>query len=113
MLTQRIEQSPRFTRRDAGRLGIAAAVLALVLTLILGIDILLPQALPLDVGDVVRSDITATSQASFESKVQTEARRQEARDAVPPQYDFTTDNAQAVAAQQLGSLRRVLVPVEA
>ena len=109
MLTQRIEPGIRFTRRDAGRLGTAAAVLALVLTLILGIDILVPQALSLEAGDVVRADITAPRAASFDSEVQTEARRQEARAAVPPQYDFSAQNGEAVAAEQLGALRRAVL----
>ncbi|HVL53821.1 MAG TPA: hypothetical protein VM344_06125, partial [Vitreimonas sp.] len=113
MLTQRLDQAVRFTRRDAGRLGLAAAVLALVLTLILGIDIIVPQALSLNVGDVARADINAPRAVTYESEVRTDALREEARQAVPPQYDYTPGKGDAVAAEQLGALRRALIPVQA
>ncbi len=113
MLTQRLEPGIRFTRRDAGRLGTAAAVLAFVLTLILGADILVPQALDVEVGDIARADVTAPLAASFESEVVTEQRREQARAAVPFQYDFTPSKGEIIAAEQLGALRRALVPVEA
>ncbi|MBA2315960.1 MAG: HDIG domain-containing protein [Chloroflexi bacterium] len=113
MLTRRVEEGLRFTRRDAGRLGTSAAVLVVVLTLILGIDILSPQPLALTVGDVARADIVAPRAISFESAVQTETRREEARAGVPPQYDYTPRNAAAVAADQLSALRRELLAVEA
>ncbi len=113
MLTQRLNDSVRFTRRDAGRLGTSAVVLVVVLTLMLGIDILVPQPLTLEAGDVARSDIIAPATRTFESEVQTESRRQEARDAVTPQYDFTPQDAALLATQQVAELRRALVSVDA
>jgi cyclic-di-AMP phosphodiesterase PgpH len=112
MLTQRVEDSVRFTRRDAGRLGAAAGVLIVVLTLILGIDIVVREPLTLDVGSVARSDIFAPTARTFISEVQTEEQREDARADVPPQYDYSIPAAEALAAQQIGALRRELVPVE-
>jgi len=113
MLIQRVPEMARFTRRDAARLGISAAVLVIVLTLILGIDALLPQPLALATGDVARADVIAPRATSFESQVQTEARRAEARSAVAPQYDYSADRAAIIAAEQLRELRRSFVPVGA
>jgi putative nucleotidyltransferase with HDIG domain len=113
VLTQRLEPGLRFTRRDAGRLVTAAGVLALVLTLILGIDILVPERLSVEVGDVARTDIVSPVARTFESEVRTEEARETARAQVGQQYDFTAANGELVAAEQLGALRRALVPVEA
>jgi putative nucleotidyltransferase with HDIG domain len=111
MLAQRAESPVRFSRRDATRLGVASAVLVLVLTTILGIDVLLPQPPSLNVGDVASRDIVAPAAVDFDSKVQTEARRQEAAKAVPPQYDYSTEKAIAVAAEQTAALGRAITPV--
>jgi putative nucleotidyltransferase with HDIG domain len=112
VLAQRAESPIRFSRRDATRLGIASAVLVLVLTTILGIDVLLPQELSLNVGDVASRDILAlTTPVPFQSDVQTQARREGAARAVTPQYDYSTENAAAVAAEQVAALRRAIVPV--
>ena len=113
MLTQRLESSVRFTRRDAWRLGTASAVLVVVLTVILGIDILMPQPLQIEAGQVARSDIVAPEALIYQSDVLTEQRRAEARAAVPAQYDFTPENASAVASEQVRALGRALVPVAA
>jgi hypothetical protein len=113
MLTQRLESSVRFTRRDAWRLGTASAVLVVVLTVMLGIDILLPQPLQIEVGQVARTDIVAPEALTYESDVLTERRRAEARAAVPDQYDFTPENASNVANEQVRALQRALVPVAA
>ena len=113
MLTQRLESSVRFTRRDAWRLGTASGVLVVVLTVILGIDILMPQPLQIAAGQVARADIVAPEARVYASNVLTEQRRGEARAAVPAQYDFTPENASAVASEQVGALSRALVPVAA
>ncbi|MDQ6794574.1 MAG: HDIG domain-containing protein [Chloroflexota bacterium] len=112
MLTQRVEKLVRFGRRDATRLGIASAVLIVVLTTILGIDILVPQPpIRLVAGDVATRDIVAPAAKDFVSQVQTDAKKQEAADAVPPQYDYTTEKAIAVAAEQVAAFRRSVVAV--
>ncbi|HKG55787.1 MAG TPA: HDIG domain-containing protein [Candidatus Limnocylindrales bacterium] len=111
MLTQNVEKVVRFTRRDATRLFGASAVLVVVLTIILGVDVLLPQPGAISVGDPAPRDIVSPSTTEFDSVVQTDARRKAAADAVPPQYDYTTDKAIAVAAEQLASLRRSLISI--
>jgi putative nucleotidyltransferase with HDIG domain len=112
VLAQRAEIPVRFSRRDATRLGIASVVLVILLTMILGVDVLLPQPLSLNVGDVATRDILApTTPVPFQSDVQTEARRQDAAKAVLPQYDYSTEKAIAVAASQAAALRRAIVPV--
>ena len=109
MLTRRAASALRFTSSDASRLGIAAAILILALTAILGADILPQQPFQLAVGDLAPRDIVAPRAVDFESEVQTADARTAARDAVEPQYDFTTENAIAIAAeQQLAFERRVL-----
>ena len=108
MLTPRADTATRFTRRDASRLAIAAGVLILVMTAILGADILPKQALDARVGELATSDILAPRAIDFESKVQTAAAQAAASKAVPPQYTFTTENAIAIAdAQQLAFESRV------
>ena len=59
MLTQRVDAIARFTRNDATRLGIAAVILILILTAVLGADILPQQPLDLKAGDLAPSDIVA------------------------------------------------------
>lgn len=100
MLTQRAPALARFTRNDATRLLIAAGVLVAAMTAILGIDILPQESLQLQTGDLAPRDIAAPRAVSFESEVQTEEARAEARAAVPNQYDFTSDKAIAIAAEQ-------------
>ncbi len=108
MLTQRTDTISRFTRSDASRLAIAAIILIVALTAILGADILPEQPLQVTVGDLAGRDIVAPRALDFESTVQTAAAREAARTAVPPQYDFTTENAIAIAAeQQLAFEKRV------
>ena len=100
MLTQRVESPTRFTRRDLPRLVIAAGILILALTAILGADILPEQRLDVVEGQLATRDIVATRATEFESKVQTDAARAAASAAVPFQYSFTTENAIAIAAAQ-------------
>jgi putative nucleotidyltransferase with HDIG domain len=100
MLTQRAPALARFTRGDATRLFIAGAILVASMTAILGIDLLPQETLQLQVGDLAPRDITAPRAVEFESEVQTAAARQAARDAVLPQYDFSSDKAIAIAAEQ-------------
>jgi putative nucleotidyltransferase with HDIG domain len=79
---------------------IAAGILILALTAILGADILPEQRLDVVEGQLATRDIVATRATEFESKVQTDAARAAASAAVPFQYSFTTENAIAIAAAQ-------------
>jgi cyclic-di-AMP phosphodiesterase PgpH len=100
MLTRRADAPDAFTRRDGTRLSVAAAILILSLTAILGIDVALPTGLQLTAGEPAPRDIVAPADRDFVSLIRTEQARQAARDAVPDQYDYTTSNAIAIAAAQ-------------
>ena len=100
MLTRRADAPGAFTRRDGTRLGVAAVILILSLTAILGIDVALPTGLQLTAGEPAPRDIVAPADRDFVSQIRTEQARQAARDAVPDQYDYTTSNAIAIAAAQ-------------
>ncbi|MEP6639396.1 MAG: HDIG domain-containing metalloprotein, partial [Chloroflexota bacterium] len=108
MLTRRADSPAHFTRADLPRLGIAAAILILALTAILGADILPEPPLDATVGQLAARDIVAPRAIDLESKLQTDAARQAAIAEAPPQYTFTTANAIAIAAaQQLAFESRV------
>ena len=100
MLTQHVPVLARFTRNDATRLLIAASILVGAMTAILAVDLLPQESLQLQAGDLAPRDITAPRAVEFESAVQTQAARQAARDSVLPQYDFSSDKAIAIAAEQ-------------
>jgi cyclic-di-AMP phosphodiesterase PgpH len=113
MLTQRTTTITRFTRRDATRLGIASAILILGMTAILGADILPEESLQVQVGDLAPRDILAPRPIDFESEVRTAEARAAARGAVPPQYDFTSDKAIAIATEQQDAFDRRVVRADA
>jgi putative nucleotidyltransferase with HDIG domain len=100
MLTQRAPALARFTRSDATRLVIAAGSLVIALTAILSVDITPAQSVQYTVGDVAREDVISERVLSFESKTLTEDARRAARVAVPFQYDYTSEKAIAIAAEQ-------------
>jgi putative nucleotidyltransferase with HDIG domain len=100
MLTPRAPVLARFTRNDASRAAVAATVLIVVLTAILAVDLLPSDPVRYEVGEVVREDVTAPRAVSFESQTLTEQARATARAAVPPQFDYTADNAIAIANEQ-------------
>ncbi len=102
MLTQQAPALSRFTRSDATRLGISAGILVLVMTAILGSDILPRESFSLQTGDLAPVDIAAPRALDYESNVLTTQARKAARDGVAPQYDFTSDQAIAIAAEQKG-----------
>ncbi|HUE96426.1 MAG TPA: hypothetical protein VMN39_07180, partial [Longimicrobiaceae bacterium] len=111
MLTQKAEGLHRFTRRDAGRLGVAAVVLVVLLTAILAVDFLQP-GLRIEEGRPADRDIVASGTISFESEVQTAAERERVRNAVEPQYDYSIDKALDVSVQQVAALQLALFPVD-
>jgi putative nucleotidyltransferase with HDIG domain len=100
MLTQRAPVLARFTRNDLTRLVIAAAGLVVALTAILAVDLSPSQPIKYVVGEVAREDVVSPRVVSFESKTLTDDARREARAAVPFQYDFTSEKAIAIAAEQ-------------
>ena len=100
MLTQRAPALARFNRNDATRFGIAMVVLVVAMTAILGIDFLPQEPLQLRAGQLAPRDIVAPRALTFPSDVRTAEAREAARAAVPPQYDYTSDKAIAIAAEQ-------------
>ena len=78
MLIHRAPVIARFTRSDATRLGLAAGILILVMTAILGADILPEESIQYAPGDIARGDIVAPGPASFDSEALTEEAREAA-----------------------------------
>jgi putative nucleotidyltransferase with HDIG domain len=112
MLARSAEQANQFTRRDAGRLMLASALLVAALSAILGLDVL-PAQTQLELGRPAPTSVQAPRAAQYVSEVLTERDRQAARDAVQPQYDFTVERGAAVAAEQVRELERRLAPTDA
>jgi putative nucleotidyltransferase with HDIG domain len=112
MLTRRSDSSVRFSRHDIPRVAIAAGILILALTAVLGADIL-PEA-PLDatVGQLATRDVVAPRAVDFVSKSQTDAARLAATNAVPPQYTFTSENAIRIAADQQVAFKTRVSPID-
>jgi putative nucleotidyltransferase with HDIG domain len=100
MLTQRAPALARFTRSDATRLTIAAGSLVIALTAILAVDITPAESVQYTVGEVAREDVVSQKVISFESETLTGDERRAARAAVPFQYDYTSEKAIAIAAEQ-------------
>jgi len=100
MLTQRAPVLARFTRSDATRLAIAAIALIAALSAILAADILPSRSVQYAVGDVAAADVIAPKSTTIVSTTLTDQARQAARTAVPFQYDYTSEKAIAIAAEQ-------------
>ena len=113
MLTRPVAARAGFSRSDATRLAIAAAILIAGLAAILGADILPQQPLQVAVGNLAPRDILAPRAIDFESDVQTADAQAAARQAVEPQYDYTTENAIAVAAEQQVAFERRVMQIDA
>jgi cyclic-di-AMP phosphodiesterase PgpH len=82
------------------RVAIAAGILILALTAILGADVLPETPLDATVGRLATRDIVAPRAMDFVSTAQTDAARLAAMNTVAPQYTFTSENAIAIAAAQ-------------
>jgi putative nucleotidyltransferase with HDIG domain len=65
------------------------------------------------VGDVATADIVAPRALTYESAEQTRIAREDASDQVSPQYDYTPERGQLVAAQQLSALDQAVTPIDA
>jgi cyclic-di-AMP phosphodiesterase PgpH len=111
MLNQAVEPVGPLSRRDASRIGIAAVVLVVILTAILGADVF-PQPLRIDVGSVATADVVAPRPADYVSKVETDKLQNAARDAVEPQYDYTTTGAIEIAKEQLRLFDQRVQPID-
>ena len=110
MLTRRIRDlDPLHAHATSRALAIAAGILILALTAILGADIL-PEP-PLDASRSAswrRATSSRRARSTSTATVQTDAAREAASDAVPFQYDFTTENAIAIAAAQQLAFERAV-----
>jgi putative nucleotidyltransferase with HDIG domain len=92
------------SRRELVRILVAAASLIIVMTVTLGLD--LSPGLDVKVGSLAPSDISAPRAVTFTNDVLTAQARKAAADAVPPQYDFTTERAITIANEQLGAFAK-------
>jgi len=102
VLAHRGTEAVRLTRREAGRLAFAAVLLIVAMTAVLGSDFA-PERVNLEVGDLVPADIVAPRARTFPNDLLTEQARQDAADAVLPQYDFTTERAITIASTQVAA----------
>ncbi len=102
MLAYRGPTAVRLTRREAGRLAVAAIALVVAMTAILGVDFS-ARNVNLHVGDLVAADIVAPHPLTFENKILTAQAKAAAADKVPPQYDFTTERAITIASAQVNA----------
>jgi putative nucleotidyltransferase with HDIG domain len=112
MLSRRLDRVAAFTRRDAVRLFVAAALLITGLTAVLSVDDL-PSAVDLKAGDLAPADVRAPRALVFASEIETEAQREAERKAVAPQYDYKAESAAALTSRQLAALAGALAPVDA
>jgi putative nucleotidyltransferase with HDIG domain len=112
MLSRSAEPAAQFTRRDAGRLIFASLLLVAAMSVVLGVDFL-PAQTQLEAGKPAPADVLAPRTGEYVSTVLTEAARRQAREDVPPQYDFTSAQAEAIASQQARAFERVVTPVDA
>lgn len=101
-----------FTRRDAGRLAVAGALMIAALSAILSVDVL-PTGFRGQVGDVADRNVLAPRSLDYTSDYETGLREANARAQVPPQYDYTTDQGLASAEQQSVAFDMAMEPVDA
>ncbi len=112
MLSRSAEQTTQFTRRDAWRLILASILTVAAMSAILGVDFL-PAQTQLEIGKPAAEDVLAPRAGQYDSVVATEAARQDARDGVGPQYDFTPAQGEAIAGQQAQAFEERVKPVDA
>ncbi|MGH3076447.1 MAG: hypothetical protein ACRDQC_16025, partial [Gaiellales bacterium] len=113
MLATRVPSAAGFSRRDAARLSVAAALLVAVLTTILSADILPRVAFRGSVGDLAPADVYAPRATTLTSQSATDAARAEARRSVDFVYDYSPVGAQLSAAQELAAFDRTVAAVDA
>ncbi|HET9851486.1 MAG TPA: HDIG domain-containing protein [Candidatus Limnocylindrales bacterium] len=98
------------SRRELVRLGVAAGALIAVMTLTLGLD--LSPGINLKVGDLAQTDIRAPKALTYTNEILTEEARKQVRLAVAPQYDYATERANTIAAEQLEAFSRRATPLD-
>src|SRR5947208_1435189 len=104
-----------FTRRDGVRLVGIGLLIIVALGAILAVDAL-PGSFGASNGIVdglATVDIRAPRALTYTSAVATEQRRQQVRDQVPPQYDYSPERAQTITDQQLAAFDATVSPVDA
>jgi len=111
VLTQRPSRADPFTRRDAVRLIAASVLLIGALIAIFAVGSV-PNSLALQVGQVSPTDVLAPRALQYTSAILTEADRQAAAAAVPPQYDYTAAQGAAVADQQAALFASDVSPID-
>jgi putative nucleotidyltransferase with HDIG domain len=99
VLARRPRRFIQFTRRDAVRLLIAATVLVAGMTAILSIEIV-PAPFRAVRGGIADRDIVAPRSVTYVSDIATQQQQEQARNAVAPQYDFTTQKGEQAAERQ-------------
>jgi len=104
--------STSFTRSDAGRLVALSALLALVMSIVLGLDVL-PAQDQLELGRPAPTNVVAPATREYTSEVLTEQARDAARESVLPQYDFTIARGASIAGQQVREFERTVAPIDA
>jgi len=110
MLSRSADEAVRLTRRELVRLAAVAAVLILAMTITMGVD--LSPKLDVKVGDLAPGDIRAPRALTFDNQLLTEAAREAARNAVPPQYDFTSERAISIASEQVSLFTKRVAPLD-
>ena len=98
------------SRRELIRLAVAASALMAVMTLTLGLD--LSPGIDLQVGQIAQNDIRAPRALNYTDEILTEQARQQARLNVLPQYDFTSERAITIAAEQAAAFSRRATPLD-
>jgi putative nucleotidyltransferase with HDIG domain len=98
------------SRRELARIATAAAALVAVMTITLGFD--LSPGIDLKVGELAPTDIRAPRALNYTNDVLTQEARQQARQAVLPQYDYTSERAITIAADQLAAFSRRVTPLD-
>lgn len=110
MLTRRIDEAVLPTRREVIRLVAIAGALIFALTAMLGVDF--SPTLDVRAGDLAPTDIRAPRAITLTNETLTEEAREEARRLVPPQYDYTSERAIAIAAAQLEAFNDAVEPLD-
>ena len=104
-----------FTRRDGVRLVAIGLLIIVALGAILAFDSL-PGSFGASNGivdGVATVDIRAPRALTYTSAVETQQRRDDASQQVGPQYDFTNERAENIAAEQDTALEAAVGPVDA
>ena len=97
-------------RRDLVRLALTAGALVVAMTAILAVD--LGPKLDFQLGDLAPTDIKAPRALTFTNPVLTTQAQQAARDAVEPQYDYTSVRAITISTDQLAAFNREVAPLD-